>query len=227
MIRSFIYFLIIIFAQSFALAQSAWYGYLDNLALKGNINLHNEIQYRNHNLGSQLEQFIIRNGIGWNLSNDNNNILVGYAFIHNRPEAYCPIDKSMRFNENRIYQQFFTKQRFGHIFTTHRYRLEQRFLEDEFKWRFRYWLSAYIALNKPEIVAKTFFISLYNEFFIQNSSSVESLYLDRNRTFVGLGYALTNSVKLELGGLIQHIGEKRTFNAQFTLINYIALKHHR
>ena len=54
-------------------------------------------------------------------------------------------DEKTTVNEHRIYQQFTTKQAVGKLNLSHRYRFEQRFVESDFKMRFRYFLS----LNYP------------------------------------------------------------------------------
>ena len=221
-------FIIVFFLWSFssvviAQSQRNWLAYFDNVKITDRFNLHNEIQHRNHDVRFNLEQLIVRNGVGFNLSEDNNNLLLGYAFIHNRPEEYCPEDKSLRFNEHRVYQQFISKQRFGHLFLTHRYRAEQRFFNDDFSLRMRYWLSAYISINKMEIKKGTVFTSFYNEIFMQTQYN----YFDRNRIYGGLGYGLTDNIKIEVGVVRQVTNENRVNHFQISLFNYIAFKQHR
>jgi hypothetical protein len=57
-----------------------WFSYLGNVNLSSKFTMHNELQYRNYAFGV-LEQFMIRNGVGINLSENNNNLLQGYAYI--------------------------------------------------------------------------------------------------------------------------------------------------
>ena len=100
-------------------------------------------------------------------------------------------------NEHRIYQQFISKQAIGKIKIQHRYRFEQRFIEDDFKLRYRYFLSLNIPLLKTN---KKYYISAYNEIFI--NASQENTF-DRNRIYGGLGYQLNSNIKLELGYMNQ------------------------
>ena len=51
-------------------------------------------------------------------------------------------------NEHRIFQQFTTKQNLLSVKLNHRYRFEQRFVESDFKMRFRYFLGLHIPLKK-------------------------------------------------------------------------------
>ncbi len=45
----------------------------------------NEVQYRNFNFIGDTEQVLIRTGLGYNLTENNNNILLGAAFIYSEP----------------------------------------------------------------------------------------------------------------------------------------------
>ncbi|HEY3386809.1 MAG TPA: DUF2490 domain-containing protein, partial [Saprospiraceae bacterium] len=45
----------------------AWYMYFGNQAFHQRWNWHNELQYRNYNLVGDLEQIVLRTGIGYNL----------------------------------------------------------------------------------------------------------------------------------------------------------------
>jgi hypothetical protein len=140
-----------------------WFSYLGNVNLSSKFTIHNELQYRNYDFGV-LEQFMVRNGIGINLTENNNNLLQGYAYILAQPND--GLNGENLFSEHRVYQQFMTKQHFGRIYLQHRYRVEERFLPNAFDLRFRYFLAANIALSNKELIDKTIYLSLYNkEFF--------------------------------------------------------------
>jgi len=59
-----------------------WLMYLGNQKINNRWNWHHEIQYRNYNFVGDLEQLLLRTGIGYNLSANNNNLLLGYTYIH-------------------------------------------------------------------------------------------------------------------------------------------------
>ena len=64
---------------------------------------------------------------------------MGYAYIHS--ESYIAgTDVKLKTDEHRIFQQFITKQQFGRVNIQHRYRFEQRFMNDDFKMRLRYFV---------------------------------------------------------------------------------------
>jgi hypothetical protein len=172
-----------------------WMIYFGNKKFNSKWNLHHEVQYRNYNAIGDLEQLLLRTGLGYNLS-ENNNILLGYGYILS--ENYLAgTDDKVKVNEHRIYQQFITKQNFKGIALQHRYRFEQRIVEDDFKLRFRYFLGVNIALSQKE-TAK-FYLSAYNEIFLNTKTSI----FDRNRLYGGLGYKINDGVRVELGYMNQ------------------------
>lgn len=172
-----------------------WLIYFGNKDLNSSFNWHHEIQHRNYNILGELEQLLVRTGLGYNV-NENNNILLGYGFIDSRNKA-IESNEILKVNEHRIYQQFISKQVIGKIKIQHRYRFEQRFIEDDFKLRYRYFLSLNIPLLKTN---KKYYISAYNEIFID--ASQENSF-DRNRIYGGLGYKINSNIKLELGYMNQ------------------------
>ncbi len=130
-----------------------WLVYIGSKKLNTKWNLHNEIQYRNYNAIGDLEQLLLRTGIGYNLTENNNNLLLGYGFIASENYVGNTDDKTT-VNEHRIFQQFTAKQKVGKIGLTHRYRFEQRFVESDFKARLRYFLALKIPLAKAKTVEK-------------------------------------------------------------------------
>jgi len=182
--------------------------YFGNNKLDEKFNIHNEVQYRNYNAVGDLEQLLLRTGLGYNLTPDNNNLLLGYGFI--RSENYQNLDTKLVLNEHRIYQQFITKQSFGRVIFSHRYRLEERFVADNFKMRFRYFLATNVALNHKLLVPNTIYLSAYNEIFINAKNQL----FDRNRIYGGLGYKVSNNLKLEIGYMNQRffVGNRDQIN---------------
>lgn len=175
-----------------------WFLYFGNQKINNRWNFHNEVQYRNYNFAGDLEQLLIRTGIGYNLTENNNNVLLGYGFI--RTEPYIPLtDEKLVVNEHRIFEQFITKQQFGRVNVQHRYRFEQRFIEDDFKMRLRYFLSLNVPINKKEMDKNAVYVSAYNEIFI----NTEAAYFDRDRIYGGVGYCFNKSLKMEVGVMSQ------------------------
>ena len=191
-----------------------WLLYFGNKKINDKINWHNEVQYRNYNAAGDLEQLLIRTGVGYNLTDNNNNILLGYAYILSQNYLVNTDDK-LDVNEHRIYQQFITKQGIGRVSVQHRYRFEQRFIEEDFRLRFRYFLSVNIPINNKEVVDKTVYISSYNEIFINTDNTI----FDRNRLYGGLGYRLNSSFRFEAGYMNQFLNNQN--RDQINLITFI------
>ena len=175
-----------------------WLIYIGNKSISDRFSWHNEVQYRSYNVIDDLEQLLLRTGVGYDLTENNNNLLLGYGYILS--QNYIPeTTEKEDVNEHRIFQQFITKQKFQRIGLLHRYRFEQRFVEDDFKLRFRYFLSLNIALNKPVLTDNTFYLSAYNEIFLNSKDNI----FDRNRLYGGLGYRQNKLVRFELGYMNQ------------------------
>ncbi|MDN3692583.1 DUF2490 domain-containing protein [Chryseobacterium tructae] len=174
----------------------AWYMYFGNNKISKKLNLHNEVQYRNFDAIGDLEQLLIRTGIGYDLTENNNNVLLGYGFILSQP--YVKGEKKENI-EHRIFQQYITKQKFGRFNLQHRYRLEERFLEDDFRMRFRYMLGFNIPITQKEMLPKTLYASVYNEIFLHFNSPV----FDRNRVYGALGYVINKNMRIEAGYMNQ------------------------
>ncbi|MDP9961797.1 DUF2490 domain-containing protein [Chryseobacterium lathyri] len=174
----------------------AWYMYFGNNKISKKLNWHNEIQYRNFDAAGDLEQLLIRTGIGYDLTENNNNILLGYGFILSQP--YVNGEKKENI-EHRIFQQFITKQKFGRFNLQHRYRLEERFLQDDFRMRFRYMIGLNIPITQKEMLPKSLYASVYNEIFLHFDSPV----FDRNRVYGALGYVINKNMRIEAGYMNQ------------------------
>lgn len=193
-----------------------WFIYFGNKQINEKWNLHHEVQYRNFNFIGDLDQLLLRVGLGYNLSENNNNLLLGYGFIYNEPYIENS-DNKTNFSEHRIYQQFITRQNFKRLSIQHRYRFEQRFIEDDFKMRLRYFLGINYALSQKETLEKTFYLSAYNELFL----NTEGNYFDRNRLYGGLGYRFSKNIRSEIGFLNQTLpnNSRNQLNA-ITFINF-------
>jgi hypothetical protein len=192
----------------------SWYIYFGNQKLNKKINWHNEIQWRNYDFGSDLEQLLIRTGLGYDLTENNNNIMLGYGFIHSQIYNQNNSDKTQT-NEHRVFQQLITKSSFGRYYLQHRYRVEERFISSEFKMRYRYFLGINIPVNKKQMEKNSVYISSYNEIFLNSHGKI----FDRNRLYVALGYAITNKLKFEAGMMAQMYENRYRPQFQFVIFN--------
>ncbi len=203
MIKNYLWGLLLgspLFLQAQQSPVGAWYIYFGNQRIAKNWQWFNELQYRNFNAGGDLEQLLLRTALGYNLTEGNNNLALGYGFIHGRPYAN---GQKISLDEHRLYQQFISRQQFGRFYLQHRYRLEERWIgaNADFALRFRYFLSLNVPLNKPTMEARAFYLSLYSEIFIGQRQ--QEISFDRERVYAALGYAISKDVRLELGYMSQ------------------------
>ena len=205
-------------AHTFSFGQKTdvgnWFMYFGNQKINDKWSFWNEVQYRNFNVAGDLEQLLVRTAVGYNLSENNNIVHLGYAFIHSEPYIAGTNDKR-NINENRIYQQFLTRQQFGRVFLSHRYRFEQRFFTDDFKMRGRYFLSLNLPLNHSTMAKNTVYLSAYNEIFLNLKSPV----FDRNRLYGAIGYVINPYLRLEVGVMSQIFEKTNRPQGQIALFN--------
>ncbi|OEK09740.1 hypothetical protein A8C32_12575 [Flavivirga aquatica] len=185
-----------IFVQSQDSNLGNWLIYIGNKKLNSKWNVHNEVQYRNYDAIGDLEQLLLRTGLGYTFNEKKSNILLGYGYI--KSENYTgTTNNKVSVNEHRIFQQFISGQKVGNVKLSHRYRFEQRFVEDDFKLRFRYFLGLKIPLSNKE--KNKYYLSAYNEIFLNSKTAI----FDRNRVYGGLGYNLNKNIRFEFGYMNQ------------------------
>lgn len=195
-----------------------WLIYFGNQKINSKWNWHNEVQYRNYNFIGDTNQLLLRTGIGFNLSEENNNLLLGYGFINT--QKYIPnSDEKAATNEHRIYQQFITKQKLGRVLIQHRYRIEERFLANDFQLRFRYFLGVNIPITKKTMEKNAIYFSSYNELFINAKNSL----FDRNRLYSALGYVINKNFKIEAGFMAQTLENSNRNQFQIAIFNNLPL----
>jgi intein/homing endonuclease len=219
--KKIIFAFLLLFYSTIGFAQNSdignWLIYFGNKKIDSKWNWHHEVQYRNYNVAGDLEQLLLRTGIGFNITENNNNLLLGYGYIHSQNYTGNS-DEKLNVNEHRVFQQFITRQSFFRVKLQHRYRFEQRWIEaTDFRLRFRYFLAFNIAINNSDIVDNTWYGSVYNEIFIND----DQVIFDRNRLYFGVGYNFNSTAKFELGYMNQFLnnGKRDQINI-ITFINF-------
>ena len=189
-----------------------WLIYIGNKKLSQKWNLHNEVQYRNYNAIGDLEQLLLRVGLGYTFNESKNNVLLGYGYILSENYLDNNTDK-VSVNEHRIFQQCTSKQKIGIVSLNHRYRFEQRFVQSDFKMRLRYFLGLNIPLTKKE--NNKLYFSAYNEIFLNTEPAV----FDRNRLYGGIGYRINKNIRLEAGYMNQFF--EKNSRDQLNIITFV------
>lgn len=193
-----------------------WFVYFGNQKINKKWNIQSDVQYRLRQVPEQKNQIIARGGIGCNLTPGNHNVLLGVAYVQTNFQDELVNKPSVE--EKRIYQQYLYKQNFKNLYTTHRFRLEERFLPNDFGCRTRYFLSAQRPLNGKNLNKSSIYGSFFNELFLD----VKNKKFDRNRLYAGVGYAIDNDIRIETGYLLQTQTNSTRGQLQLVLYNNLS-----
>jgi hypothetical protein len=199
----------------------AWYMYFYNTTFKeSNWGIQGDFQYRDWRGLGDREQLLLRSGVTYTPTDSGVKFTLGYANVTTGAYGTEFDDPS---GESRIYQEgMFSNTVLSRVFLTHRFRYEQRWVEDQdFRTRYRYMLFANIPLNKPTLEKNAIYLALYNEIFINGERGIGDgravEVFDRNRTYLGMGYALSNSIRFQLGWMEQTTDSFQKGQLQFSM----------
>lgn len=191
------------FSQSPSGTTGGWLMCFNQTRLHDKWSIHAEAQYRSFEITPNTEQMLLRGGINYHINNSAF-ASIGYAYVTN-----YVFDKEqlsgVHVSENRIWQQFLTRNSLGRGLFEHRYRLEQRCIQsngnNRYLNRIRYLLRVTVPLNKKEIKKHTLFLSFYDEIFINLTSTP----YDRNRLYGAIGYQFLPNANFQIGYLAQTV----------------------
>ena len=198
----------------------AWYMYFFSKQFQGSVfGSQGDLQSRNWNIAGDLEPLLIRTGATYKPDGTQIKFTLGYGNI--TTGAFGDVKSTTQ--ESRIYQEAIFPVKFGNRFyTTHRFRYEQRFVENQnFRTRYRYNLFLNIALSKPNMEPKTIYLALYNELFINGQRNIgenKSVEIfDRNRFYTALGYVISKGLKVQAGLMNQSTNNWKKNQLQISL----------
>lgn len=204
----------------------SWYMYFYNATFgDGPFGIQGDFQYRAWDQLGDMEQLLLRSGLTYKPENANILFTLGYANI--TTGAFGESDATI--GENRIYQEALLPQKVGTRFLlTHRFRYEQRWVDDQdLRTRFRYNLFLNVLLNKDKLEKKAVYLALYNELFINGETEIGDgrtvQLFDRNRTYLGLGYSLSDQVRVQIGAMRQTTVNWAKWQTQLSLHHNLTL----
>jgi hypothetical protein len=203
----------------------AWVMYTGNHRLTQKWGLHTEYQWRRADLFNDWQQSLLRLGVDY-YTKQNTQLTVGYGWIRSYEYGVQPIAHNN--NEHRIWEQFIMKNKVGRVDFQHRYRLEQRFIENWvknpdasysqdgmlFRQRVRYRLMATVPLSRKELSDNTLFLAAYDEPFLGFGKGIAKNVLDQNRLYFALGWRFNKNCNVQLGYLNQYIVKKDGIQAE-------------
>lgn len=194
----------------------SWWMYFGNHKVSEKLSIHTEYQFRRADFTANWQQSLARVGLDYHF-NKQNALTAGYGWIISFPYGTQPI--AVNTTEHRIWQQFVTKSNSGRFYFNHRYRLEQRFIENaslnmaddkvvdgfKFRQRARYRFLLSIPISKPKLEDNTLFVGFYEEVFLGFGSGIGKNILNQNRLFGALGYRFNARTNVQLGYLNQFV----------------------
>jgi len=151
-----------------------------------------ELQARLNQPFHRIFYYEQKGGLYFNI-NKNFQILVGTGHYATHDEYNFSDGPTQR--EFRIWQQLTINQYLARLKFEHRYRIEQRFINNAFAQRFRYRLNLGIPLNKETIETKTVYLAFFEELFLTNKAP----YFMRNRAYGGIGYQVNKKIGFQIG----------------------------
>lgn len=196
----------------------AWVTYLGNHKLADKLGIHTEYQWRRADGFKNWQQSLMRIGVDYYL-NPTLSTTAGYGWIVTYPYGEQPIGHE--FQEHRIWEQVNLKSKYGRFEVQHRYRLEQRFLENWikdgdgyyvksenlFRQRIRYRLMILVPLSRSEMADNTLFFNVNDEPFIGFGKGIGKNILDQNRFNINLGWRFNKDLNVQVGYLNQYISK--------------------
>jgi hypothetical protein len=180
-----------------------WLVYQGNHHLSTKFDLHTEYQWRRANGFSDWQQSLARVGLDYKL-NTNCTFSGGYAWVLSYPYGSQPIPSQTI--EHRLWQQVILKQPIGNFQVQHRYRLEQRWIDTQFKQRMRYRAQVLIPLQKSFVDKKQgLFMNVNDEVFLGFGQGIGKNILDQNRFIGAFGYQFNKDFSMQMGYLNQFV----------------------
>jgi len=222
---------------SIALAQNAfaqrlstyndigWYNVFGTINVSKHISIIPEFQWRRNNIITDWQQLLARAGVQYHF-NKGGTAAILYCFTMSYPIGDYPWGP-YPFPEHRITEQVGFTGSTGIFNFSHRLRLEQRWLGQINQkaesgkvesWmylnRVRYQLRTEVALNRPKIEDKTFYLAAFDEIFIGFGKNVNQNVFDQNRLGLLGGYRFNKNLRMEAGYLNQIVQQPAPVNNQ-------------
>ena len=211
--RSIIFILLLLPLTAFAQNDQVgnWLMYFGMNRISDDFSIHTEIQFRNHTIvPNNTEQWLLRTGLNYHFS-EKAFVTAGYAFISSY--VFESEQQSPEFTEHRVWQQFILNNKIGRVKFEHRYRVEQRWINQDYRNRLRYRMMVFVPLNKPTIEKGTLFLGIYDEIFLNTKNN----FFDRNRLYGALGYQINKFTNVQAGMLHQQLTNFGKWYLQFAI----------
>ncbi len=185
---------------------NSWFTYSGNHKMNEKYSIHTLYSFRRNDFVKNWQQSLLRLGINREIK-ENLIVTLGYDWVETFPYGEQPIAKQE--TEHRPFEQIILKNAVGRFKITHRYRLEQRFIENNstylFRNRLRYRFILTVPLNHKKMGGKTFYFAAFDELFISVGKSIGSHYFNQNWAYLGIGYQFNEKTKMSIGYMNQYL----------------------
>lgn len=135
----------------------------------------------------------------------NKKISAGFGYASGNIDTSFEVNEVPDILENRFLEQVVYKHKLFHLNWSHRFRLEQRFLEYEHEdlliHRVRY------RFKGKQPLSELFFVSFYDEIHF----NLNEFVFQQNRAYLGIGLNLTEHSNIDLG-YARHSFKTKSFN---------------
>jgi len=174
----------------------AWYMYFGTNQISDRLSIHSEAQFRFYEVSANFNQLLLRTGLNYHI--DEKSILTaGYGYI-STDGTFEELMDEKNSREHRIFEQFILKNKVGKLKFEHRYRLEQRFLDNQIQKSTEHRARYRLQLTYP--ISEKWFINVYDEVFI----NLQNPIFGQNRLYGAIGYAVQSDFQIQLGYLKNH-----------------------
>lgn len=188
----------------------SWYEITSSNRISDKLSINGSLTNWNYELPADKAQLVLGIvGLNYHI---NKNVIVGIGYGRGEIDASFEENDIPNIKENRFLEQILLKHKSNNIAWSHRFRLEQRFLEypteDKLKHRLRYRFKGSLPIND------TFFVTGYNEIhFVLNEFDFH-----QNRAYAALGAKLNKNINVQLG-YARHAYKTKSFNRLSLQVN--------
>lgn len=187
----------------------SWFMYFGTNKIDDKWSIHTEAQFRYYEMASNFNQLLLRTGVNYHINSDAIATL-GYGFIDTDP-TFREFDilgddalfENNSISEHRIFEQFILKNKVWEFKFEHRYRLEQRFVQNNFTGISNTLHRARYRIQMTLPLTDIFFLNFYDEIFI----NLQNDAFGQNRAYAALGVSVTEDLSMQVGYLKNHFSE--------------------
>jgi hypothetical protein len=187
----------------------SWFMYFGTNKIADKWSIHTEAQFRYYETASNFNQLLLRTGVNYHINPDAIATL-GYGFIETDPSfteydifASDILIYNNSISEHRLFEQFILKNKVWEFKFEHRYRLEQRFVQNNYSGVSNTLHRARYRLQMTVPLTDIFFLNFYDEIFI----NLQNEAFGQNRLYAAVGVNVTDNLSMQFGYLKNHFRE--------------------